>query len=258
MPTVLTDSLPDTCVRRISRSSSAIAFHVLVRLLRAWRLWCGNVKEPSTRLTQTAACRTAIFRRHGGPAAPAQGFTLVELMVALLVFGMIAGAGALLLATGVDSQARVAERLDASAQLRRAHALLSADMAQAVARPTRGGPTGQRPAFAGGGAGPIALLVRAGWDNPGGDPRPNLQRVEYRVEGGRLMRLTAAALDGGEPGNPLVLVEGVRVATARYRADEGWRDVWDPVDPTLLPRAIEINLTLAGGRSLTQRFMVAA
>lgn len=187
-----------------------------------------------------------------------RGFTLVELMVALLVFGMIAGAGALLLATSVDSQMRVSARLDSSAQLRRAHALLSADMAQAVARPTRGGPTGQRPAFAGGGAGPIAALVRAGWDNPGGDPRPNLQRVEYRVEGGRLLRLTAAALDGGEVGNPLVLAEGLSGATARYRAADGWRDVWDPVDPMLLPRAIEINLTYLDGRSLTLRFMVAA
>lgn len=187
-----------------------------------------------------------------------RGFTLVELMVALLVFGMIAGAGALLLATSVDSQVRVTARLDSSAQLRRAHALLSADMAQAVARPTRGGATGQRPAFAGGGSGPIAALVRAGWDNPGGDARPNLQRVEYRVEGGRLMRLTAMALDGGEAGNPLVLAEGLTAATARYRAQDGWRDVWDPIDPALVPRAIEINLTFADGRSLTQRFMVAA
>jgi general secretion pathway protein J len=187
-----------------------------------------------------------------------RGFTLVELMVALLVFGMIAAAGALLLGTSVESQARVTARLDSSAQLRRAHALLSADMAQAVARPTRGGPTGQRPAFVGGGSGPIAALVRAGWDNPGGDPRPSLQRVEYRVEGGRLMRLTAVALDGGEVGNPLVLADGLTAATARYRGEDGWRDVWDPVDPALLPRAIEINLAFADGRSLTQRFMVAA
>lgn len=186
------------------------------------------------------------------------GFTLVELMVALLVFGMIAAAGALLLATSVDSQARVTARLDSSAQLRRAHALLSADMAQAVARPTRGGATGRRPAFAGGGSGPIAALVRVGWDNPGGEARSNLQRVEYRVEGGRLTRLTGATLDGGEPGNPLVLAEGLTAATARYRAADGWRDVWDPVNPALLPRAIEINLTFADGRSLTQRFMVAA
>jgi hypothetical protein len=34
--------------------------------------------------------------------------------------------------------------------------------------------------------------------------------------------------------------------------------VWDPVDPAQLPRAIEINLTFTDGRSLTQRFMVAA
>ena len=187
-----------------------------------------------------------------------RGFTLVELMVALLVFGMIAAAGALLLATSVDSQSRVTARLDSSAQLRRAHALLSADMAQAVARPTRGGAAGQRPAFAGGGSGPIAALVRAGWDNPGGDPRANLQRVEYRIEGGRLIRLTGGALDGGEAGNPLVLAEGVTAATARYRAKDGWRDVWDPIDPLVLPRAVEITLSFADGRSLTQRFMVAA
>ncbi|HYZ47905.1 MAG TPA: type II secretion system protein, partial [Sphingomonas sp.] len=65
------------------------------------------------------------------------GFTLVELLVALLIFGMLAAAGVGLLRFSVDAQAATKTRLDALAGERRVESLVAADAAQAVPRVTR-------------------------------------------------------------------------------------------------------------------------
>ena len=60
------------------------------------------------------------------------GFTLVEVMVALMIFGMIAAAGVAILSFSVRAQATSAARLDDTAALHRTVAALSADLAQAL------------------------------------------------------------------------------------------------------------------------------
>ena len=106
------------------------------------------------------------------------GFTLVELMVALFIFAFVAAAGVGLLAFSVRSQAAATIRLDDLAALRRLNALLTTDFAQTVPRTSRD-PGGQRVrAFAGSdGAieGIVMGYVRAGRSNVEGSPRPALE-----------------------------------------------------------------------------------
>ena len=71
-------------------------------------------------------------------ARRANGFTLVEVMVALMIFGMIASAGVGLLAFSVRAQGATVERLDDTGALARLSSLMGADLAQAVNRPARG------------------------------------------------------------------------------------------------------------------------
>ena len=188
------------------------------------------------------------------------GFTLVELLVALLVFGMLTAAGVALLSFSVRAQDMADARLEALAEVRRAGALLGADLGQAAPRLSRDAAGATVAAF-GGGTGregePALLLVRRGWDNPEGLPRPSLQKVEYRLAGGRLERRAFRQLDGAEPLAPVTLVEGVRAMRLRYRDEEGqWRERWDPTRITALPVAVELVLETANAGEVRQLFVV--
>ena len=65
------------------------------------------------------------------------GFTLVEMMVALLIFSMLSVAGVLLLRGAVDSDQVTAENLSEMAKMQRFVSLIEADLSQAIARTRR-------------------------------------------------------------------------------------------------------------------------
>jgi general secretion pathway protein J len=184
------------------------------------------------------------------------GFTLVELLVALLVFGMLAGAGVMLLRFSVDAQASAKDRLDGIAANRRIESLLAADAAQAMPRPTRNGAGDVTPSFEG--TPDRFALVRGGWDNLDGAPRPSLQRVEYRLVGNRLERRQWPMLDGAAPDAAATLVDRVSALRLRYRSAEGWRDRWDALRLDVLPRAVELTVRRADGPEYRYVFLVGA
>jgi general secretion pathway protein J len=183
-----------------------------------------------------------------------RGFTLVELLVALLIFGMLAAAGVGLLRFSVDAQAATKTRLDALAAERRIEALLASDAAQAVPRLTRNAAGDTVQAFEGDTSG--FTLVRGGVDPLTDIARPALQKVQVRLEGGALTRRAFPMLDGAEPGPPATLAPQIARATFRYRSRDGWRDLWDPLRPDLMPRAIELVLTPVRGPQMRYVFLV--
>lgn len=197
-------------------------------------------------------------RRNGGRA---RGFTLVEVLVALLVFGMIAAAGVSVMAYAVDNQGVVRGRMERLAEFQRARGVLRADLAQVAPRRTRGvGGIAARDAFIGSatrdvGDRPLFAFVRRGRANPDGDPRASLQYVEYRYADGRLERATRAALDGAPLQPPQVLLSGIREATVAYRANGAWNDGW-PGGADTIPEAVELDLELEGLGRVVQRFLL--
>ena len=189
------------------------------------------------------------------------GFTLVELMVSLLIFGILSAAGVALLSFSVRAQAAAKERLDEMAQVRRLGAVMTSDLAQAVPRISRnplGDRTGAFKGGTGGGGAPLLSFVRTGWSNSAKAARPSLQKVEYRLIGGRLERVAYAMLDGGEAQSGAVLFERIESARLRYRFENEWRDAWDPTKPEALPRAIEFVMKPAGQAEIRQVFVVGS
>jgi general secretion pathway protein J len=88
-------------------------------------------------------------------------------------------------------------------------------------------------------------------------PDGALQRVEYRLNGGRLERLAFDRVDGESRAVAIPLVDGVRQLRLRYRDREGgWRDAWDPTDASLLPRAVELVSSDPAHGSVRQLFLV--
>jgi type II secretion system protein J len=160
--------------------------------------------------------------------APDSGFTLVEALVSLFVFSLIAAGSVLMLMQSVDTQTRVGEAQAALRELQTARALLSGDLAQYVGRQARE-PQSMRPRFIGGDADtPLAFVRAAGEPDPEHGGRTSLALVEYDVVGETLVRRTRAQLDAAAT---MVMPERIvlnGVSDARFEFFDGlrWHDQW--------------------------------
>jgi len=176
------------------------------------------------------------------------GFTLVEMLVAVAIFGLIASAAVSILSMSITAQEAAGRKLADAASVRRASALLAGDLANAALRLRRDEQGAVRPAFDADGAG--FRIVRRG---------ASLQRVEYRLDGDRLERRSAEAVDGAAPDRRAVLLRGVQRMSLRFRSPDGiWRERWDPDDPRIMPRAVELVVEIEGRGAVRQLFMVGA
>ncbi|HEY7871307.1 MAG TPA: type II secretion system minor pseudopilin GspJ [Rudaea sp.] len=175
-----------------------------------------------------------------------RGFSLIELLVALAVFSIMAA----LAYGGLNSIARtrgdLAQRESDFSDLMRAIGSLDHDLNGAVARPV-GGAAGQvLPALIG--ASDHIELTRLGFANPQAEPRSNLQRVFYELDGSKLERGRYAVLDRAANSTPQVDDLKVKAEDFRLRyldaASGQWLDAWPPpqTDPTVLPRAVQWRL----------------
>lgn len=193
----------------------------------------------------TAAHRT------GGRAA--NGFTLVEVMISLLIFGLLAAAGVAVLTFSVRAQGVTQSKFDDIAAVSRLNALLAADLAQALPRGTRDGGGTPLPPFIGGSGSqndPMLMLVRGGWTNLDDAPRPDAQKIAYRLNNGSLERVAYPLLDGAEPLPPAALLSQVDRVALRYRIRGAWSDRWESRPEAPLPDAVEMQIARRGGNTL--------
>ncbi|MDZ4318835.1 MAG: type II secretion system minor pseudopilin GspJ [Phenylobacterium sp.] len=183
-----------------------------------------------------------------------KGFTLVEMLVALLVFSLLSAAGVAVLGSAADNRAVVRERMDEIAALQSARALIKTDLEQAADRRTRadGGAPGRSLSGGESDAAPVLAFTRRGWDNPDAAPRASLQYVEYRLVEDRLERRARPALDGAALGEPQVLLRGVRSLNVAFYARGSWAPAWAPTADRALPQAIRLDMSLEDFGEVTQ------
>ncbi len=189
------------------------------------------------------------------------GFTLVEMLIALTIFGMLTAGGVALLSFSVTSQDMTDRQLATLSEIRRAGALLTSDLAQAAPRPWRGGDGAQQPALTSGASGDprIMTLVRGGWDNPDQSPRASMQRVEYRFQDKRLVRVGFTHVDGGGAASVTTLIDEVDQVTLRFRDRDGeWHAAWRAADPAELPTAVELMVSSQRFGPTRQLFLVGS
>lgn len=180
------------------------------------------------------------------PLEPADqsGFTLVEMLVALSIFAVLAAAGVGLLRSSVDVQNAVAARVLGSGGLARLQALLASDVAHAVAPASL---QLAQPSFVGNSSG--FNLLRSGWDNPDGAPRSDIQQVEWTALGGAVARAGSAL---GERSGAQARVIAAPQARFRYRSATGsWTDSFTGTALEPLPQAVELVVTPAGRPPVT-------
>lgn len=196
------------------------------------------------------------------------GFTLVEVMVALAIFGMLAAFAYGTLGQTLANAEILTDRMAGLQSVQRTVRYLTEDFMQLAPRPVREdlgenlGPalhTNVQSDFA-------VELTHGGWSNPATLPRGTLQRVAYRLEEGELVRYHWPVLDRTLSNEPAgrVLLDEVDSILFRFMQDNGdWTDQWPPENrPGLLgsrqrPRAVEITLVLADETEIRRLLEVA-
>ncbi len=162
------------------------------------------------------------------PVAKRGGFTLLEMLVALMVFAVIGVMSSRILAGLVDVSEVTRFRSDELADVQRAMYIIERDIEQLTRRTVRD-ESGQPLLAVTMGEARLLELTRLGWQNPLGAPRSELQRVAYMLEDGRLMRLFWPVLDRATDTQPVTqeLLRGVLEAafTARDDGDKEYR-IW--------------------------------
>ena len=181
------------------------------------------------------------------------GFTLLELLVALAIFGLLAAMSYGGLQAVLEQQFYTQQAADRLAGLQKLYLIMQRDIEQVVPRTVRDefGDT-QLPLVGGDGL----QLTRGGWRNPAGRQRSTLQRVGYAFNGEQLLRYSWSVLDRAQDSEALeqLLSPDVERLQLRYldAADE-WQDQWpdalassistDPEDaPQVLPRVVEVTI----------------
>lgn len=182
---------------------------------------------------------------------PRNGFTLIEMLVALGVFALIAVGALALLRFSSAAELANRQRIEQMGAARRFLAVLSADLAQAAPRPSRDETGALHPAFEQPAGATLLRLTRSGWSNPDGEPRSGLQKVEYRWTGAAIARAAYPFTDGALAGPASVLLPLSAPPALRFRDQFGnWHDHWASERDTDLPVAIELTLPQPRGEPM--------
>lgn len=192
------------------------------------------------------------------------GFTLLELVVAMSIFAIMA----VMAYGGLDQVLRAKdaseEVMDQVARMQLAWSLIGRDLGQAMPRPIRDILGDSEAAFIVGDESLIEF-TRGGWPNPLRRSRGYLQRVAYRLDGDKLQRLSWNVLDRAQDSEPRVtdLIEGVEAVELRVRQANGeWGSGLDSDDgeegaSTAMPSAIELRLEIAGLGTVNRLFRIS-
>ncbi len=196
-----------------------------------------------------------------------KGFTLIEVLVALAIFGMLSVLAYEAIGQSLSNAESLNARMDRLRSIQQTMRLLGRDLLQAAPRPVRDPLSGEHVAAIRTEPGTeFALEVtRGGWPNPAGFPRGTLQRASYRIEDGELVRIHWNVLDPTLNNEPLAiaLLDGVDSIVFNYLPPGGdWTDRWPPQGAAggtalrLRPQVVEVVLTLVDEGEIRRFFEV--
>ena len=184
-----------------------------------------------------------------------KGFTLLELLVALAIFGLLAAMSYGGLQAVLNQQWHTEQAADRLAELQKMYLLMQRDIEQVVPRLVRNEFGDLQQPLVGDDS---LRLTRGGWRNPAGRQRSTLQRVGYAYEEQQLVRYAWSVLDRAQDSEPLKqpLTEDVERMQLRYLdGDDVWKEQWpdtsgfvgtdvavDRTELPELPKALEVTI----------------
>jgi general secretion pathway protein J len=209
-------------------------------------------------------------------ASKQQGFTLIEVLIAMALTVVVASIAYSGLSAVLDSLDQTRQAMNRTSELSKALRMISRDVNQSVNRSIRDELGFTEPAMIGGDSYRGMLgLTRSGWMSMGSTPRSHLERVYYYLDDNTLYRMRSTVLDRSyrlDPDNPTVpgdgavaMLEGVTrfdvvflspelISSLPSRPNDGtldtsrWLRDWgvEGTPNQELPVALEIRLTIDG------------
>ncbi|QEP44364.1 type II secretion system protein GspJ [Ectothiorhodospiraceae bacterium BW-2] len=182
---------------------------------------------------------------------PSRGFTLVELLIAMVIFSIVS----MMAYGGLNAVLRAEEQLSQNStrlkNIQRALFLVGEDITQLVGRQVRDSYGDSQPALFASELGLLPLeFTRSGWLNPAELKRSRLQRIGYTIEEETLVRYHWTHLDREQSIEPFrsALLQGVVSMSTRFLDKERqWQDHWPPLGDetqTALPLGVELRVEL--------------
>ena len=198
----------------------------------------------------------------------ASGFTLIEVLVALAVFGVLSMLAFMTVDRTLANADLLTDRMDRLQSIQRTVRYLANDLMQAAPRPVRDelGDTYVASMRSDLQSDFAIELTHAGWPNPAGLPRSTQQRAAYRIEDDELIRYHWIVLDRTYANEPYatVLIDDILGLNFRFLLANGeWSEQWPPqglqggIGSRMRPRAVEIVLTLPEEGEITRVVEVA-
>jgi general secretion pathway protein J len=198
----------------------------------------------------------------------ARGLTLVELLVAIAIFGVLSGFAYRALTVVLESRDRIEQENRKWREFALFFTQLEQDLAASAPRPVRDANGSLLPALVGnptpkGTADGAVVLTRTGFAaDPGAIEPP--RRIGYRLRGGVVEVLFWNALDVAPRSEPraVAVLFSVSALDLRYLDRRGqWHLAWPPAGTntaqTEIPAGIEVGVTLLTGERITRLFPTA-
>ncbi len=182
-----------------------------------------------------------------------QGFTLIEVLIATVVFAIMSVMAVSGLSVVLNSREQVDEHADRLAELQKVFTIIGRDIEQTVNRRVRDNYATELLPLSGGAYGSTLLeFSRTGLMNPMGQRRSHLMRVGYMLSEGKLVRLSWFAMDRSFDTLPYEspMLSDVKAVELRFMdKDHKWLPQWPDMNlqqgsPVTLPRAVEVTLEL--------------
>ncbi|MES2488461.1 MAG: type II secretion system minor pseudopilin GspJ [Pseudomonadota bacterium] len=185
----------------------------------------------------------------------ARGFTLLELIVVIAIFGLMSVMAYGGLSSVLKTRVHVEKSLERTGEYQKAFMRMRNDFQQVHYRAVRDGFGTTQPAFIGDTYSHVTF-TRGGWRNPLSQPRASLERVVYYLDTDKkaLMRSSFRALDQSQDSKPVevALLENVTELNWRYLdKSREWQANWPPASASSStsstttpapPLAVEITL----------------
>ncbi|MEW7314793.1 type II secretion system minor pseudopilin GspJ [Buttiauxella gaviniae] len=193
-----------------------------------------------------------------------RGFTLLEVLVALVIFALLSLTAQAVFQGVIRNNAITKEKISRLTELSFAMQQLENDFVQAFPRTVREAMEPGHSVFnAADGllksTGDGVTFTRTGWFNPDARlRRSELQKLGWRLQGSTLERLTWRYPDNVPNTAPTstVMLRSVKQFRLRYYQNGRWLTQWTAGGA--LPEAVEVTLDLPDYGPVTRRFLLAA
>lgn len=200
------------------------------------------------------------------------GFTLIEMMIAIFIFSVVATLSYSGLNYILKGQSYLQTSSNQLKDLQLSFRYFEKDINQMINRSVRNQYGDLQPSFVGD-EDKAFSFTHAGWRNPANLVRSKMQRVSYELDEKTLKRYTWGQLDGAiaEQFFETDLLEGVESIKLRYLDQENqWQTTWPPLNsgsaqPALgtvqqfvIPRALELTIKVENMDEIRRLFAAPA